>query len=72
MEHSKMYSKDAEMAPHDQPNEHPPPPYEEISQNLSEAQGISVNGTLCQLITRFYLGKANLICYRGRPCCRGC
>ncbi|KOS44960.1 hypothetical protein ACN38_g4073 [Penicillium nordicum] len=38
-----MYSKDAEMAPHDQPNEHPPPPYEEISQNLSEAQGISVN-----------------------------
>ncbi|CAI7584793.1 unnamed protein product [Penicillium crustosum] len=42
-----MYSKDAEMAPHDQrddqPDEQPPPPYEAIPQNLSEAQGISVN-----------------------------
>ncbi|KAF4767841.1 hypothetical protein HAV15_002563 [Penicillium sp. str.  len=42
-----MYSKDAETAPHDQredqPDEQPPPPYEEIPQNLSEAQGISVN-----------------------------
>ncbi|KAJ9490101.1 hypothetical protein VN97_g3169 [Penicillium thymicola] len=43
MDHSKRYSKDAEMAPHDQPNEDPPPPYEVIPQNLSEAQGISVN-----------------------------
>jgi hypothetical protein len=59
-----MYSKDAETASHDQPDEHPPPPYEAIPQNLSEAQGISVNGALPQLITRLYLGKANLTCYR--------
>lgn len=68
MEHSKMYSQDAEMASHnqhdDQGDEQPPPPYEAIPQSLSEAQGISVNGTLPQLITRFYLGKANLTCYR--------
>lgn len=68
MEHSKMYSKDAETAPHDQredqPDEQPPPPYEEIPQNLSEAQGISVNGTLPQLIRRSCLGKANLTLYR--------
>lgn len=68
MEHSKMYSKDAEMAPHDQrddqPDEQPPPPYEAIPQNLSEAQGISVNGTLPQLIKPFGLGKVNLTCYR--------
>lgn len=55
MEHSKMYSKDAEMASHnqhdDQGDEQPPPPYKEIPQNLSEAQGISVNGMLPQLIT---------------------
>ncbi|CAI7674501.1 unnamed protein product [Penicillium discolor] len=42
-----MYSKDAEMATHDQredqPDEQPPPPYEAIPENLSEAQGISVN-----------------------------
>lgn len=41
-----MYSKDAETAPYDQPDEQPPPPYEAIPQNLSEAQGISVSGTL--------------------------
>lgn len=64
MEHSKVYSKDAETAPHDQPDEQPPPPYEAIPQNLSEAQGISVNGMLPQLITPFYLGQANLTRYR--------
>lgn len=52
-----MDSKEAAMASHDQyhdqHDDQPPPPYEAIPQDLSEAQGISVNGTLCQLITLF-------------------
>ncbi|KAJ6125519.1 hypothetical protein N7471_012836 [Penicillium samsonianum] len=38
-----MYSKQADPEPQEQPHDQPPPPYEVVPQDLSEAQGISVN-----------------------------
>lgn len=49
MEHHKTYSKEGNTAPY-QPHDQPPPPYDAIPQDLTEAQGISVNGTYA---TRF-------------------
>lgn len=53
MEHSKMYSKQADPAPQEQPHDQLPPPYEAVPQDLSEAQGISVNGKQRQLVAPF-------------------
>ncbi|KAJ6190941.1 hypothetical protein N7519_000962 [Penicillium mononematosum] len=43
MEHHQTYSKKANTAPYDQPHDQSPPPYEAVPQDLTEAQGISVD-----------------------------